>query len=48
MAFFVPIATVEPVFTKKIGYERELSATANSLSNILSIIAMVILLLIFI
>ena len=44
MAFLAPIATVAPVFTKKIGYERELSATANSLS----IIAMVILLLIFI
>ena len=44
MAFFAPIATVAPVFTKKIGY----SATANSLSIILSIVAMVILLLIFI
>ena len=48
MAFFAPITTVAPVFTKKIGYEGEFSATANSLSIILSIVAMVILLLIFI
>lgn len=48
MAFFAPIGTVVPVFTKKIGYEGDLSPTANSLSIIISVISMIILLLLFI
>ncbi len=48
MAYCAPLSTVSAVFTKKIGYQGDMSATANSLSIVLSIICIVILLLIFI
>ena len=48
MAYFAPLSTVSAVFTKKIGYHGDMSASANSLSIIISIVCMMILLLIFI
>lgn len=48
MAYCAPLSTVSAVFTKKIGYQGDMSATANSLSIVLSIVCIVILLLIFI
>lgn len=48
MAYCAPLSTVSAVFTKRIGYQGDMSATANSLSILLSIVCMVVLLLIFI
>lgn len=48
IAYFAPLSTVSAVFTKKIGYTGDLSATANSLSIIISVICMTILLMLFI
>lgn len=48
MAYCAPLSTVSAVFTRKIGYHGDMSATANSLSILVSIVCMVVLLLIFI
>ena len=48
IAYFAPLSTVSAVFTKKIGYEGDMAATANSLSIIISIICMTALLMAFI
>ncbi|MBS5113704.1 MAG: transporter [Coprobacillus cateniformis] len=48
MAYCAPLSTVSAVFTRKIGYHGDMSATANSISIVLSIICTVILLFIFI
>lgn len=48
IAYFAPLSTVSAVFTKKIGYEGDMAATANSLSIIISIICMTALLVAFI
>ncbi|WP_270640590.1 AEC family transporter [Longibaculum muris] len=48
MAYCAPLSTVSAVFTRKIGYQGDMSATANSLSILVSIVCMVVLLLIFI
>lgn len=48
IAYFAPLSTVSAVFTKKIGYEGDMSATANSLSIIISVVCMTVLLMIFI
>lgn len=48
MAYCAPLSTVSAVFTRRIGYQGDMSATANSLSILLSIVCMVVLLLIFI
>lgn len=48
MAYCAPLSTVSAVFTKRIGYQGDMSATANSLSILLSIVCMIVLLLIFI
>lgn len=48
MAYFAPLSSVSAVFTKKIGYHGDMSASANSLSILISIVCMMILLLLFI
>lgn len=48
MAYCAPLSTVSAVFTRKIGYHGDMSATANSLSIIISVVCMIVLLLIFI
>ncbi|MBS5369864.1 MAG: transporter [Longibaculum muris] len=48
MAYCAPLSTVSAVFTRKIGYQGDMSATANSLSILVSIVCMVVLLLLFI
>ncbi|WP_195600449.1 AEC family transporter [Longibaculum muris] len=48
MAYCAPLSTVSAVFTRKIGYQGDMSATANSLSILVSVVCMVVLLLIFI
>lgn len=48
MAYCAPLSTVSAVFTRRIGYQGDMSATANSLSILLSIVCMIVLLLIFI
>ncbi len=48
MAYCAPLSTVSAVFTRKIGYQGDMSATANSLSILVSIVCIVVLLLIFI
>lgn len=48
MAYCAPLSTVSAVFTRRIGYQGDMSATANSLSIIVSIICTTILLVLFI
>lgn len=48
LAFFAPLSTVSAVFSKKIGYQGDMPAVANSLSIIIGVICMTILLILFI
>ena len=48
LSYFAPLSTVSAVFTNKIGYQGDMSATANSLSIIIAVIYITILLMIFI
>lgn len=48
MAYCAPLSTVSAVFTKKVGYVGDMSATANSLSIILGVVCMTVLLVLFI
>ena len=48
LSYFAPLSTVSAVFTNKIGYQGDMSATANSLSIIIAVICITILLMIFI
>ncbi|MEG0365838.1 MAG: transporter [Coprobacillus sp.] len=48
MSYCAPLSTVSAVFSKKIGYEGDMPAVANSLSIILGVVYMIILLIIFI
>lgn len=48
MAYCAPLSTVSAVFTRRIGYQGDMSATANSLSILLSVVCMIVLLLLFI
>ena len=48
MAYCAPLSTVSAVFSKKIGYDGDMPAVANSLSIILGVICMTILLILFI
>lgn len=48
MAYCAPLSTVSAVFSKKIGYEGDMPAVANSLSIILGVVCMTILLILFI
>ena len=48
LSFFAPLSTVSAVFSKKIGYEGDMPAVANSLSIILAVVCMTVLLMLFI
>lgn len=48
MAYCAPLSTVSAVFTRRVGYLGDMSATANSLSIIVSVICTTILLVLFI
>ena len=48
LACFAPLSTVSAVFTKRLGYEGDMSASANSLSIMISIVCLTVLLLMFI
>ena len=48
MAYCAPLSTVSTVFTRRVGYLGDMSATANSLSIIVSVICTTILLVLFI
>ena len=47
LAYFAPLSTVSAVFSKKVGYQGDLPAVANSLSIIIGVICMTLLLLLF-
>lgn len=47
LALSGPIATITPVFSKKIGYQGDMSAAANSITILISIVIMTILLMLF-
>ena len=48
MAYCAPLSTVSAVFSRKIGYEGDMPAAANSLSIIIGVICMTVLLILFI
>ncbi|MEG0277427.1 MAG: transporter [Coprobacillus sp.] len=48
MSYCAPLSTVSAVFSRKIGYEGDMPAVANSLSIILGVVYMIILLILFI
>jgi len=48
LAYFAPLSTVSAVFTRKIGYHGDMSATANSLSIIISVVIITFLLMLFV
>lgn len=48
MAYCAPLSTVSAVFSRKIGYEGDMPAAANSLSIILGVVCMTVLLILFI
>lgn len=48
LAIFAPLSTISAVFTRKIGYTGDMSATANSISIIISVCIIICLLLLFI
>lgn len=48
MAYCAPLSTVSAVFSKRIGYEGDMPAVANSLSIILGVVCMTVLLILFI
>lgn len=48
MAYCAPLSTVSAVFSRKIGYEGDMPAAANSLSIIIGVVCMTVLLILFI